>query len=351
MKTVLVLRNPSQVMRAPLGYHRHGPLSSAAGQTLPLVVLFMGVLIAMSGLVIDLGNSYVQKRSTQNVADAAALAGAATIPQGTWQATAQQNAASNEKPGDQVSMLLSGGDTVTVTVTRPSPTYILGLFGIHSITVTSTATAKIEALGQVAGHVAPYAVPEASYNNGVGTTLFDQAQPGAYGTVDLPASGNTTGGSCSGNTNMGTPTNVKDELSDQLPSNPLVVGGCLSVKSGASQPSANVINQIPPGNNLMSSDLQSIGNGQYQVIPQSWDDANSLPPRLMYVPIVASLPGGNGPATITRFAWFYVTGTSGGGSRLVINGQWVSLPLPATGQTSQYVPGMQGQVLTVELTA
>ena len=133
-----------------------------------------------------------------------------------------------------------------VTITRPSPTYILGLFGIHSITVSSTATAKIEALGQVAGHVAPYAVPEASYNNGTATTLFDQSQPGAYGTVDLPASGNNTGGSCSGNTNAGTPTNVKDELSDQLPSNPLVVGGCLSVKSGASQPSATVVNQMPP---------------------------------------------------------------------------------------------------------
>ena len=347
MKAVLLLRN----LRATFGYHRHGPLSSAAGQTLPLVVLFMSVLIAMSGLVIDLGNSYVQKRSTQNVADAAALAGAATIPEGTWQATAQQNAASNDKPGDQVSMVADwrrhghrhGHPRLADLFPRP--------LWLNAITVTSTATAKIEALGQVAGHVAPYAVPEASYNNGVGTTLFDQAQPGAYGTIDLPASGNTTGGSCSGNTNLGTPTNVKSELSDQLPSNPLVVGGCLSVKSGASQPSANVINQIPPGNNLMSSDLQSIGNGQYQVIPQPWDDANSLPPRLMYVPIVASLPGGNGSATITRFAWFYVTGTSGGGSRLVINGQWVSLPLPATGQTSQYVPGMQGQVLTVELTS
>ena len=326
-------------------------LSSAAGQTLPLVILFMVSLFGMAGFVIDLGNSYLQKRQAQSVADAAALAGAATIPQGTWQTTAQQNAASNDKSGDQVSMSLSGGDTVTVTVSRASPTYFLGLFGHNSITVTATATAKIEALGQVAGHVAPYAVPESSYNNGAGTTLFNENQPGAYGTVDLPATGNNTGGSCSGNTNAGTPTNVKAELSDQLPSNPLVVGGCLSVKSGASQPSANVINQIPPGNNLMSSDLKSIGNGQYQVIPQSWDDANSLPPRLMYVPIVSSLPGGNGSATITRFAWFYVTGTSGGGSSLIINGQWVSLQLPATGQTSQYVPGMQGQVLTVELTA
>ena len=324
--------------------------SSAAGQTLPLVVLFVVVLCGMAGLVIDLGNGYLQKRSAQNVADAAALAGASAIPQGTWQTAASQNAATNDKPGDQVTESLSGGNTVTVTVSRTSPTYILGLFGVHTIKVTSTAKATIEALGQVAGHVAPYAVPESSYNNGAGTTLFDENSPGAYGTIDLPASGNNTGGSCSGNTNLGTPPNVKSELSGTLPTNPLVVGGCLSVKSGASQPSANVVNSIPPGNNLMSSDLQSIGNGQYQVIPQSWDDATGLPPRLMYVPIVASLPGGNGHATITRFAWFYVTGTSGGGSKLVINGQWVTLQLPNTGQTTQYVPGVKGQILTVELT-
>jgi hypothetical protein len=324
--------------------------ASAAGQSLPIVVLFMLGLCGMAGLVIDLGNGYLQKRSTQNVADAAALAGASAIPTGTWQAAATQTAATNDLPGDQISESLSGTDTVTVTVTRSSPTYILGLFGVDTIKVTSTAKATIEALGQVAGHVAPYAVPESSYNNGAGNTLFDMSQPGAYGTVDLPASGNTTGGSCSGNTNLGTPTNIKSELSDQLPANPLLVGGCLSVKSGAAQPSGNVINQIQPGNNMLSSDLLSNGNNQYQVIPHSWDDANGLPPRLMYVPIVASLPGGNGNATITRFAWFYVTGTSGGGSTLQINGHWVSLQLPDTGPTTKYIPGGNGQVLTVELT-
>ena len=317
-----------------------------------MVILLLVVLRGMAGLVIDLGNGYLQKRSTQSVADAAALAGASKIPQGTWQTAASQNAATNDKPGDQVTESLSGGDTVTVSVTRSSPTYILGLFGVHTIKVTSTAKATIEALGQVAGHVAPYAVPESSYNNGAGNVLFNENQPGAYGTIDLPATGNLTGGSCSGNTNLGTPTNVKNELSDQLPSNPLKVNGCLSVKSGASQPSGNVINSIPPGNNLMSSDLQLVTGSatQYQVIPQSWDDANGLPPRLMYVPIVAALPGGNGPATITRFAWFYVTGTANGGSKLVINGQWVSLQLPDIGPTTQYIPGVKGQVLTVELT-
>jgi Flp pilus assembly protein TadG len=322
----------------------------AAGQTLPVVILFLVVLCGLAGLVIDLGDGYLQKRSTQNVADAAALAGASSIPTGTWQTAAMQNAATNDQPGDLVSASMPEADTVTVTVTRSSPTYILGLFGVHSISVTSAATATVEALSQVSGHVAPYAVTAASYANGAGTTLFDQNGPGAYGTIDLPASDNTTGGSCTGDTNLGTPPNIKSELSGQLATGQLMIGGCLSVKSGASQPSANVVNQLPNGNGTMSSDLQTIGNGEYTVIPEAWDDSNGLPPRLMYVPIVPSIPGGNGSTTIQSFAWFYVTGTSGGGSSLQINGQWVSLQLPDTGQTTQYMPGVEGQVLTVELT-
>jgi hypothetical protein len=99
----------------------------------------------------------------------------------------------------------------------------------------------------------------------------------------------------------------------------------------------------------MGQDLQSLGNGQYQVIPQSWTDSSGLPPRLMYIPIVQTLPSGNGSATIVGFAWFYMTSATGGGSGLTINGQWVSLQLPPTGQTTNYVPGAIGQVLTSEL--
>ena len=69
----------------------------------------------------------------------------------------------------------------------------------------------------------------------------------------------------------------------------------------------------------------------------------------MYIPMVEPL-GGNGDATIVHFAWFYVTGASGGGSALGINGQWVSLQLPASGTSTPYLPGVQGQVLSVELT-
>jgi Flp pilus assembly protein TadG len=321
-----------------------------AGQTLPLICLFMVSLLGVAGAVIDLGNAYLQRQQVQSAADASALAGAAAIPTGGYQSAAVQMAAKNDKPGDGVTVKLNGTDSVTVTVSRTSPTSFLHVFGIGSIPVSATATATIEAIGQVRGHVSPYAVTVQAYANGTGTTLFKENQPGAYGTIDLPTTDNTSGGSCSGNTNKGTPSNIGSELSDQLPSGTLAVGGCLSVKSGASQPSAQVVNGIPPGNNLMSQDLQSIGNGQYQIIPQSWDDSNGLPPRLMYIPIVQNLPSGNGNTTILSFAWFYMTSATGGGSGLTINGQWVSLQLPSTGTTTAYQPGVQGQVLTVELT-
>jgi len=306
-------------------------------------------LLGVSGMVLDLGNAYVQRRAVQNEADAAALAGADAIPNGGYTAAAQLMAAKNGRPGDQVSVQFTGSDTLTVTVSRTAPTFLLKVFGKTSIPVSATAVAKIEALAAVHGHVSPYAVTVNAYANGTGTTLFKESQPGAYGTIDLPTTDNTSGGSCTGNTNKGTPSNISPELSDQLSSGELVIGGCLSVKSGASQPSGNVVNQIPPGNNLMIQDLQDLGNGQYQVILQSWTDSNGLPPRLMYIPIVQTLPGGNGSTTIISFAWFYMTSATGGGSGLTINGRWVTLQLPPTGNTTNYVPGAIGQVLTSEL--
>ena len=306
-------------------------------------------LLGVSGLVLDLGNGYVQRRAVQNEADAAALAAADAIPNGGYTAAAQSMAAKNGKSGDQVTISYNGTDEVTVTVKRTAPTFLLKVFGKSSIPVSATAVARIEGLAAVHGHVSPYAVTEAAYANGTGTTLFKESQPGAYGTIDLPTTDNTTGGSCSGNTNKGTPSNIGPELSDNLPAGQLVIGGCLSVKSGASQPSANIVNTMPPGNNLMNQDLQSLGSGQYQVIVRSWTDSNGLPPRLMYIPIVKTLPGGNGNTTITGFAWFYMTNASGGGSGLTINGVWVSLQLPPTGDTVNYTPGAIGQVLTSEL--
>jgi Flp pilus assembly protein TadG len=315
-----------------------------------MVCLLLAAMLATSGLAIDLGNAFVQRRQVQNVADATALAAAEAIPTGNYLTTAQHYAGANDAPGDQVVVNFNGTDTITVTVTRTSPTFLLTLLGSSSITVSASAQATVEAIGQVQGHVSPYAVTRQAYANGTGTTLFQESQPGAYGTVDLPTTSNTSGGSCAGSTNLGTPTNIKAELSDGLPTGPIVMGGCLSVKSGAAQPSATVVNQLPNANDDMADDLHDTGNGLYLVTPQSWDDASGLPPRLMYVPIVDSLPGGNGISTVTGFAWFYMTSATSNGNGLTINGRFVTMQMPPAGPTAAYVPGLQGQVTTVELT-
>src|SRR4051812_43539874 len=54
----------------------------AAGQTLPLVVLFMLSILVFAGLVIDLGNAYRVQHALQASADAAAAGGAGELTMG-----------------------------------------------------------------------------------------------------------------------------------------------------------------------------------------------------------------------------------------------------------------------------
>jgi Flp pilus assembly protein TadG len=319
------------------------------GQTLPLIVVFMMSLLGMAAMSIDVGSWYQDKRHLQADADAAALAGAAGLPIGTTSSAATANFLKNRlAPGEQVTVTMPAFDTVQVQTTYPAPTYFAKLFGKGTAAIKATATAKIAANGVAQHHVSPYVVTVASYNNGAGSTLFNCDASGQCGTVDLPTSTNTTGGSCSGNVYTGITGNVQGAITDALDIGKVVVGGCLSPKTGNSQPSANAVNQLAGS---FTTDLRSLGNGQYEVIPQSWDDSQGLPLRLIYVPVVQSFATGtNATMTVLFFAWFYITGATGSGQGLKINGQYVSMSLPASSQTVTWVPGRIGQVTSVSLT-
>jgi Flp pilus assembly protein TadG len=321
---------------------------SQRGQTLPLFVLFMMSLLGMCAMAIDAGTWYQERRHAQSVADAAALAGVGNIPAGNGITAATASFNTNKKTGETATITMPTSDTVKVVVADAAPSFFAKLFKINSAAISATATAQIAALANVFGHVSPYAVLRTNYNNGQGTTLFNANGSGQYGTVDLPDNSNNTGGSCSGSTIMGTSGSVKQVLNDTLPVGPVTLSGCLSPKPGAAQPSATVVNGLAGS---LAQDLQQVAGGQYTVIPQAWDDANHLPPRLLYVPIVDSMGNGNTPLTITGFAWFYMTGSSGGGSTLAINGQYVTLGIPLTGATTAYIPGAVGQVTVVRLTS
>jgi Flp pilus assembly protein TadG len=317
-----------------------------------LITVFMMSLMGMAAMAIDVGSWYQAKRHLQADADSAALAGAAYIPAGTAVTNATANFNKNKLTSETASITTPSFDTIKVAITYPAPTFFAKLFGKSSVTIQATSTAQIQAAGSVSHHVSPYAVLRSVYNNGNGTTLFTCSGSGTTsncGTVDLPTAANTSGGSCSGPVYTGISQNVQAALSDTNDIGQMVVGGCLSPKPGATQNSANVASSLPGSFN---QDLQSVSNGQYQVVRQSWDDPQGLPPRLIYAPIVDTFSQGtSGPWYITGFAWFYMTGTTGNGSSLQITGQYVSIAGPPTGgTTTTWVPNQIGQVTSVALT-
>jgi Putative Flp pilus-assembly TadE/G-like/von Willebrand factor type A domain len=139
-----------------------------AGQTLPLVVVFMFTILIFAGLVIDLGNAYRVQQALQASADASAAGGAGELTV-TYPPIAANATAAAQKYGSQ-----SGGEnpitgvpasnvtqsvtvdcekqdgfnctsgepnTVTVDETAKVPTYLLKLLGFDTITLKAHAQA------------------------------------------------------------------------------------------------------------------------------------------------------------------------------------------------------------------
>jgi len=130
------------------------PRGRERGQILVIFALGIVAIIAMTGLVIDGGATYVQRREQQNVVDSAAMAGAyaylnsnGNVSQAA--AAAQQLAADNGYPngGDTtvtVSVASNGPKTasVVVSLTRPHRNYFSGIVGFTTWDVSTTATAE-----------------------------------------------------------------------------------------------------------------------------------------------------------------------------------------------------------------
>ncbi len=336
-------RHPSASRPGP------GGVALSAGQTLVVMVLFMLSVLGMAAFAIDVGIWYQDKRDLQNDADAAVLAAAASLPTGTAADRAAASFAANRMPGESMVFSSPSPDSVRVTTSYPAPAFFAKVFGHDSVTIIATATAQMQAAGAVRHHVSPYVVTVASYDNGRGTTLFNCDASGQCGTIDLPTATNTSGGSCSGAVYTGTAGNVQAAILGTNDIGQITAGGCLSPKTGNAQPSANSVNTIPGD---LVHDLSPLGNGQYEVIRQSWDDAQGLPPRLIFVPIVPAFASGtNATMTVQGFAWFYITGATGNGNGLRINGQYVSMNLPSLGGNPvAWVPGRVGQVTQVAIT-
>ena len=134
---------------------------SSHGQATVLTVVFLVVLLGMAALVLDVGSWYRAKRAAQSTADAAALAGAQVLPDtGNASTLANQYASKNGVLGSggiSFSSDLNPNDSITVNVKRAAPGFFAKIFGLSSVSVGATATARIEGVSQVK-YVAPITV-------------------------------------------------------------------------------------------------------------------------------------------------------------------------------------------------
>ncbi|GAA4660137.1 pilus assembly protein TadG-related protein [Arthrobacter cryoconiti] len=118
--------------------------------TMFFIVLFVGLLLAI-GLVVDGGAKTAGFQEARAVAESAARAAAGSIdgnsvaggtplvnPYAAQAAAESYISASGLSGGATVS-----GTTVTVTVTKTSPTIFLSAIGIRSLNSTATATAQL----------------------------------------------------------------------------------------------------------------------------------------------------------------------------------------------------------------
>ena len=122
------------------------------GQVLVMVALMMVGVVSVVGLVSDGGLVFAQRRDLQNVADAAAAAGAMQIDEATYRSTgevvlderlAREAAAlylDGEGDLDYVVSVLSG--RVEVSVSRQATTSFLRVIGIDGVDVTASASAE-----------------------------------------------------------------------------------------------------------------------------------------------------------------------------------------------------------------
>lgn len=133
-----------------LGRRPAPPLSrrpeSERGQLLALFALAMVAFIAMVGLIIDGGDTALQRRDQQNVADAAAMAAGYAYVNGMDETAAAQAVAAangyNDGVGGTTVAVTIGSTSITVDVTRPHRNYFSGIVGFSSWDVSTTATVQ-----------------------------------------------------------------------------------------------------------------------------------------------------------------------------------------------------------------
>jgi hypothetical protein len=175
----------------------HTPRDGERGQVLAIFGLSLVAIVTMTGLVIDGGSTFVQRRDMQNAADAAAMAAgyawanttSSTAATAAAQAAAASNGYLNGVGGVVVNVTvnqLPAATTLQVDVRKPHRNAFSGIVGLSSWDVSTSAKA-VSGPPNVAVGVAPIifnddaVAPDTS--DRPTTTWFTEPPPG---NADIP---------------------------------------------------------------------------------------------------------------------------------------------------------------------
>jgi uncharacterized membrane protein len=123
-----------------------------AGQVIVLVALMLTGLVAVVGLAVDGGIVFAQRRDLQNLADAAALAGAMQLDEQAYresgavtldEAAAEQIATEYLTDVGDLTYTVAASETgVEVQVSRQAGTSFLRVIGIDHVEISASARAE-----------------------------------------------------------------------------------------------------------------------------------------------------------------------------------------------------------------
>jgi Flp pilus assembly protein TadG len=169
--------------------------TNSEGVVAIIVALVILAFVGITALVVDMGSLYQDRGSLQNVADAAALAGAQELPLSPSNATQEaadyvtKNRVDIDSPNILISSTLAPYDTITVTINNPdSPIRFGSIYGSGSANVSAVAKAIVGKPQTFTG-VVPWGVIEFPWVPGTEYPLDE----GKFGPLSF--NGESTGGS------------------------------------------------------------------------------------------------------------------------------------------------------------
>jgi hypothetical protein len=166
-----------------------------------LALLFVPILLGMTGMAIDVGTYVDQRRDLQNAADSMALAGAVDLPDiDAARASAETWATKNDVDLSEATITITGGTTaptIAVELDRDHRFHFIKVLGIAAKDVGARAAAVKVSFGGGAG-IVPWSVTQATVDaagNGTLVTMkydSDGGENGNFGAIRIDGPGANT---------------------------------------------------------------------------------------------------------------------------------------------------------------